>query len=751
MATEILKPSGEIIISHAPLSELTTRQLVEEIKEVCNGSLPRDMLGPTEPNPIIHECWPSHAGSRALPKARRFCEQGTRDVRQGDAANDVSRRERLIGERRPSSSSGRSWIVIWIAALFLFLMGTVAGCTSYGGKPVPPPPPAPPPAPTPPPEPKSGDRFSTFWNVWAEDGQVPCFEPVTSLKPNTNYRISIDLAALEYIAAGVLAVPTSQTFKIEVEKWLKPGMPDPILKVMLLADPKKFEASPIVKDFKVNLSHLRKVWKSGSAKDDDCFKTLRERFDEKKEEPDWKFGGIYFDVKTRNIEGRSAIAFSIWEKERPIDEVSIPFCIAKSPGEEKQKCGDLEKKVYPQGLFSVRLATETSEGPVAALHFVELDHDERVIGVLHSHLWAANKYLVWQLNQTAAQFPTAISTQFLSSIEKPISDENLLVRGETLFELLFPANAQSIIDGRKVRDEVLNMLRPYLQKDPSLENYIPPTIFIRMIQIGSTPSLPLPLGLLAVRRDKSQKMTRENGQFLGEYFLIETPLEMQTYAPAGECLSNWVMVLPPEDTGDQDINDARSQLGSTINKWTKNIKEKSFNKMGDFMEWIGPSSIGQAEEPPVILVTLSHHGSGNLNFYKIDSDKDNPLPFSKINRTFKEPSAAILNGCGTGGESAVGMIHQLNGQGFTSIIATSTEVGGLMAGAFLKIFAEEISMSGTSNPKNIGLAYWRSVRKLSQTKPTGVTPTKPFGAQALKYCLLGNGRVAVCAPKGPNQ
>jgi hypothetical protein len=573
---------------------------------------------------------------------------------------------------------------------------------------------------------------------------------VISLKPNTDYRISIDLAALQYIAAGVLAVPTSQTFKIEVEKWLKPGMPDPILKVMLLANPGKFQASSIVKDFKVNLSHLRKVWRNGSAKDDGCFKTLRERFDEKKEEPDWKFGGIYFDVKTRNIGGRTAIAFSIWDKDRPVDEVSIPLCIAESPGEEIQKCGDLEKKVYPKGLSSVRLATESSKGPVAALHFVELDHDERLIGILRSQLWAADKYLVWQLNQTAAEFPTAISTQFLSSIEKPISDNNLLVRGETLFELLFPANAQSL-DDRNVRDEVLNVLRPYLQKNPSAQDYIPPTIFVRMVQIGPAPSLPLPLGLLAVRRDKSQKMTRTNGLFLGEYFLIETPLEMQTYAASDECLSKWVMVLPPEDTGDQDINDARSQLGSTIVEWTTKNKAKSFNKMGDFMEWIGPSSIGQAEEPPGILVTLSHHDSGNLYFYKIDSDKDNPLPYSKVDRTFKEPSVAILNGCGTGGVSAVGMIRQLNGRGFTSIVATSTEVDGLMAGAFLKIFADEISMSGTSNPKNIGLAYWRSVRELSQAKPTDVTPAKPFGAQALKYCLLGNGSVAVCAPKGPSQ
>jgi hypothetical protein len=607
-----------------------------------------------------------------------------------------------------------------------------------------------PPEPPPPPVARSGDsmdKFVTFWNVWAEDGQGPRFQPVTSLKANTDYRISIDLAALQYRAAGSKAFPTSQTFKNELEKWVKPGMPPPILKVMLLADPAKFETYPIAKDFKINLQQLRKVWESGSAQTGgDHFEVLRRNFDAGKD-PDFKFGGIYFDVKTKNIAGKATVAFSIWDKQRPVDEVSVQFCIGKNAEAEKEKCNDLKQRTYPQGLFSVRPATENSEAPMAALHFVELNPDERLIGILRSKLWKKDEYLIWQLDQTSAVFRKIFSTEFLSSIEKPISDENLLHRGETLFEILFPANARSIIDGKKVRAEVLNLLRPQLQKNPIAPDYIPPVIFVRMIQIGPAPSLPLPLGLLALRRNAEQKMTRENGIFLGEYFLIETPLEMQTYAPSIECLSNWVMVLPPDYTGDQDINDARSQMGQKIVEWTESKKAKSFNKMTDFMEWIEPSPIGQAKESPVVLVTLSHHDSGNLRFFKIDSDRDNPLPSSKINKTFKEPSVAILNGCGTGGESALEMIRKLNRQGFTSIIATSGEVGGLMAGAFLKIFAEEISTSGRSKQENLGLAYWRSIRKLTKAKPTGITPSMEFGAQALKYCLLGNGQVAVCAPK----
>ena len=36
MATEILKLTAEIVISHASMSELSPQQLVEEIKEVYN-------------------------------------------------------------------------------------------------------------------------------------------------------------------------------------------------------------------------------------------------------------------------------------------------------------------------------------------------------------------------------------------------------------------------------------------------------------------------------------------------------------------------------------------------------------------------------------------------------------------------------------------------------------------------------------------------------------------------------------------
>jgi len=48
---------------------------------------------------------------------------------------------------------------------------------------------------------------------------------------------------------------------------------------------------------------------------------------------------------------------------------------------------------------------------------------------------------------------------------------------------------------------------------------------------------------------------------------------------------------------------------------------------------------------------------------------------------------------------AVELIRLLNQQGFSTIIATNTEIKGLMAGTFLKLFAEEISRSDPMKPQ----------------------------------------------------
>ena len=637
------------------------------------------------------------------------------------------------------------------------------------------PPPAPAPAPAPAPEradgqnerrpeiPKDGDHWiiapkakrpspapatfrKLFWNIWAEDNNEPRFKPVTpvnSLKPNQSYRVAIDLAALEY---GV-ATPSRGSFMKEVEKWLKPGMPQPTLKILLLTDKKKLEISEkAVQDFKIDVKQLRGYWQSGTDEVKDPFKILSKQYiTDPQKYPKFKFGGTFFKLQTKELEGPASIAFSIWSENKPIEEVSFQVCIASSAKVEKERCGDMKHSASSQGFVSVRAASESGASPIAAIHFVSLGEDDPVTGILHVDAWAPDQFLVWQLEQKTTDFRKSISEEYLPDIASGDDDEKLLVRGEALFYYLFPREAKSD-DGRKVQEEFLNFLRPYLQKDPLAKDYLPQSIFVRMIQVSPSPSLPMPLGLIAVRVDKGKEITKDNGRFLGKFFIIESPLEFQTYEPSTKCLSRWVMVLPPEDTGDAAINDARNQLGSLIEQWETKLAEPIYTSMTKFIGWLAPPSDVQTEDPSTVLVTLSHHDHNSLYFYEKEAKYDSPLRPSEINRTFAQPSIAIIDGCGTGGEGAVDLIRRFNHNGFSTIIATSVPVKGEMAGAFLQLLSKEIARSDPEKPDTIGLLYWRTINALSTSKPLGGIGSKEFGAKALRFTILGNGRVLLCAP-----
>ena len=588
-------------------------------------------------------------------------------------------------------------------------------------------------------------RIKLFWNSWAEDSDGPRFLPVPTLKPNTEYRIALDLAELEYRAAGVIAVATNQSFNKEVDKWLKPGMPPPTLKVLLLADKRMFNVNPTSMDFKVNLVKLRRVWKRGPINADvDPFLILRNDYDDKEQEPEFEFGGTTFEVQTTHREGLASGVFSIWYKNRPIQEVPFQFCTARSSEAEKS-CADLRNKAT-QGMASVRLAAEGGNGPAASLLFVEVSQGAKVTAVLHLRSWSDDQFLVWQLKHAAKDFRKVISEDFLRDIGKASSDENLLYLGEALFAELFPKGAKNY-DGRNVREVVLSLLLEYFQKhkDPAAEGYKPPVIFVRMLQLSPSPPPPVPLGLLAIRIDNNKPMTKENGRFLGQYFLVEAPLELQTYSQTIGCLSRWAILLPPEGTTDPTSKRARMGLDQTIFRWQR--EGLSFVDMPDFKEWARGPQDSKEIDPPTALLTLSHQDHNTLYFE--DPAKKSLKP-STFDRRFAEFSVAVLNGCGTGGDGAVQLIGKLNENGFSTIIATSTEISADIAAAFVNQFAAQISKSTATKPLNIGQAYWQTLQQLTKVQPVlgekQEVKGPEFGGQALRFLLLGNDQVLVCPP-----
>lgn len=72
-----------------------------------------------------------------MAETRLFCEQRTRNSWEGGTGNDHLRTEGFFSKRvSPPSSTRGTWIVIWNAVFLLVLMGPVAGCLPFGGRPV---------------------------------------------------------------------------------------------------------------------------------------------------------------------------------------------------------------------------------------------------------------------------------------------------------------------------------------------------------------------------------------------------------------------------------------------------------------------------------------------------------------------------------------------------------------------------------------------------------------------------------------
>ncbi len=359
--------------------------------------------------------------------------------------------------------------------------------------------------------PKRQPTPELYWNVWAEDNDAGRFKPVVHLLPNKGYRLCLDLAALQYLAAGAMAFSASQSFQDEAAKWLPKDMPPPSLRVLLLADPAKFDTDKTVQAFEIDLEGLRRVYKDGLPDvEENPFAVLHKAFVENEnKKPDFQFGSIYFDVMTKGQEGPAALAFSIWCKERPIDEISHQLCIAKSPEAMGENCPKQGEIAAPQGLLTVRVAAEESVPPAAAVHFVSLGQNERVTGIFRVNAWEKDRFLVWQFSQTADDFRKRIATKLHSLSPSGLADDNLLFRGAGLFSILFPRDVTSF-DGKEVHNEVLAFFRSQLQKDNRATDYDPPTIFVRMIQTGPSSCTPVPLGLLAMKlNDQEEKIARK--------------------------------------------------------------------------------------------------------------------------------------------------------------------------------------------------------------------------------------------------
>jgi hypothetical protein len=578
-----------------------------------------------------------------------------------------------------------------------------------------------------------------LWNLWAEvqtSTQLPSrpqFQPSTYLKPNSTYLFTLDLSAISYGRAltGVLSMPSGASFQEQLSEWLVGTEKEVSLKVLILPDSAYFQrdAARSVKTLTVNLEKVRKFQKAKYQQVlADPFAMLREEAAQDKD-PDFMFGRVLFGIKTGSMEGNASVALSIWVDNeeigvsRPVDEIALSFCVSASVPDTETCQGVRTSQYGLRGIDSVRIASETTTFPDAALHFVQLASDRPVIGVFKRND-KPDGYKVWTLKKTAKELNTFLSETQLAVAKEARTDEDFLFHGQELYNTLFPADDD--LDRQAARAALEAFVREH---PPQQTRTLSPSIFVRLLNQGEV----LPLGLMAVP-------TGENSaDFLGFNFRIETPLPTQTYQSSSDCLSQWAIVVPPESGGDATLDDARRQAETVIEEKWKPMAE-AYTVMKKFGGWLGQRE-KETEKEITVLVVLSHHAKNKLSLKEGDT-----ITSSSVVRRFKRPVLAILNGCGTAQPGAEEFIKELNAKGVTAVIATSTEVEPDLAGDFFNCLDESLEKHVSEKNITVSQVFHESLFCLRDKSPSQDN-AQPYGAKALKYALLGNGSLRLCPPK----
>jgi hypothetical protein len=564
------------------------------------------------------------------------------------------------------------------------------------------------------------------WNVWAEPAATsPSFNYVSFLEPNKDYMLVIDLGALAYGHGKGLY---TQNAAARLRDWLLESKVNAAeLKLLVIPDDTYFKPlapSGRVSKLPVDLQHVRKALKDGVKVNRDPFEALRDKPD-----ADFSFGRVMVNIRTRAREGTGAVAVAVWaDGSVPVDELSIPLCVAKDEAAAAAACeSGATLRDSLAGIDPLRAAAQGRAygmRPDAALHFLQLG-DGKAVGIFRDNSWEPDRYVQWNLETDASGVMTALRSTLLRDFDLADDDASLLQVGADLYKLLFPSSDDDEA-GDKARAAFADFLRAHAKdNDPS----DPPSIFVRVLSKTEDPPFLIPLGLMAYEIDGQQ-------DFLGFHYRIQMPLPVQDYRSDERCISNWVVLAPRSNVAGvpPELNDARNGFSDWFTKW----RLKEIDDISEFGRWVGTT---EREQEPVALFLLAHHDANSLYFAETPRVRS-----ITIDRRFKMPSVAVVNGCGTGAPGASGVVERLNARGVTSIIATSVKVDGYLAGDFFSVLGQTLAEDHKGRKYPLGLAHFQALRKL-RTK-TSRDPERPtaYGAKVLAYQLLGNSDLQVCPP-----
>ncbi len=580
----------------------------------------------------------------------------------------------------------------------------------------------------------TGEATPFFWNSWIESNRPwKRFEPLVSLSPAHSFDLILDLSTIDY---SVIAGTVSSRLASKSVSDLLEGTGNETVDLRIVAIPDalvRISSSERVQEMSVDLARLRNRSSSTGPRVEDPLEELRENPDR-----DFRAGTAKFRFSTTNEEGTGSLALSIWADGRPVDELSVSYCIARASADCQGRIAFAAANL--SGTDS--LGADPTAKPDLALHVLDQE-DGKAVGVLYCRecAWPGGEFTSWDMSTTADYLEQELGETVLPAIQTSLRLKDAAVRaselrnrGRSLLTLLFgnprdPSARQAELKFNRavhrLREAGANLA---LAKRPSL--------FVRILPRGEGGALlEYPLGLSYV-----SQLEGNSGFYLGESLRIESSLPRQDYSRGDECISKWAVFAPKAEwfsaSGDplrmavEPISQFLARVAD-IARDSEGKDASSFSMPLDFEEWLSVDA-PDPEEPTVIL-TVSHHDGNQLYYTRLEG----LVVASDIRRAFQSPSIAILVGCGTGSAGASEFVRRFNLMGIGAVVATSTEVNGQLAGAFIARMLELLAAHVDEPTYGIGMARWETSLDLFPS----------FGPEVFSFFVAGNGRLRPCAPQ----
>jgi hypothetical protein len=586
------------------------------------------------------------------------------------------------------------------------------------------------------------------WNLWAEEadaGHDADYVPKDWLMTGGKYRIAIELAPFAYRRGGKKipgAVPSSTAFTGRITemlqpKWLEGRKNNAWATILLLPDPAYFEAPASSNDRKreirVNLEKVRWATQGHLGEGPgDTFSGWHNGYGRAvvlSDSDEDKDSRTLFPVTVSDREGWAQIGVSIWvadktssgEKLKPVDEFSVPLCVASSEQSVKQNCkSPVPSSAVFRGINAFRPVAENARMPDAAIHFIDMGGPP-VYGIFRRNDQPNSEFKVWTIHRSFGELVTQLEelrgqiTESVLKLAGAKREEQLRNEGISMYNALFPDTT----DGRAARAEFEAFAVPRLKVTQNPAR--PMSIFVRMVGGNLSMNL-LPLSFLAL------PTSANTSELLGLHFKIEQPLEVQSYERSNQCIARWMTVLPNEKTAGSvrpSLSDLRSGIESWPTNWssTRVEDDSGMHRFRAFVKGRGPVDA-------TALVIMSHQSKNAVWF-----DDGQTVNSAEVKVKFDQPSLVILDGCDTAKPESWGFIGQFNRNGVTTAIATATEISPLLAADFMSCLTTALE----TGKSEAGDTYMGTLKCLE-------ADDKGWGSTALTFLLLGNSNLELCAP-----